>query len=352
MLRFNYEAPLNLLTPSVVRKIRAIHEYKGKQELYLQARPDVLDKLCTSARIRSADASNRIEGISTSSQRLNSLMAQRSEPATRAEQEIAGYRDVLALIHESHDYMPVTPNVILQMHGRLHRYSGHAFAGRWKDSDNAIVERGPNGEECVRFRPTPAVAVPAAMDELCASYVAAIKSGAMDPLVLIARFVFDFVSIHPFTDGNGRMSRLLTLLLLYQNGYLVGKYVSIEDEINRTRDSYYDALAASSQGWEANANDYVPFVDYLLGVVAAVYADFEAKVSGMLSGSRGKAERVEGMVSKSLGKVTKAEIALACPDISVTTIERALKDLLDEGKIEKVGAGRATAYVWRGELLP
>lgn len=154
MPQFNYEAPLNLLVPSVVRKISAIHESKGKQELYLQARPDALDKLCPSARIRSADASNRIEGISTSPQRLNSLIAQRGEPATRVEQEIAGYRDVLALIHESHDYMPATPNVILQMHGRLHRYSGHAFAGRWKDSDSAIVERGPDGEERVRFRPS------------------------------------------------------------------------------------------------------------------------------------------------------------------------------------------------------
>lgn len=348
MPRFDYDDPLNLLTTDVVRKIAVIHECKGKQALYLEARPDVLDRLCTSAKIRSADASNRIEGISTSPKRLNELMAERSEPVSRAEREIAGYRDALALIHESYEYMPITPNVILQLHAMLHRYSGHAFAGRWRDSDNAIVERNADGTEHVRFRPLSAVAVPGAMDELCASYASALEDEVIDPLILIARFVFDFVSIHPFTDGNGRMSRLLTLLLLYQNGYSVGKYVSIEEEINRTRDSYYEALAASSEGWGEGKSDYTPFVNYLLGVMVAVYADFESRVTGMIGGTKTKAERVEEVLLSSLGKVTKSDIALQCPDISVTTIERVLKKLLDDGKIEKVGKGRTTAYVWQG----
>ena len=206
-------------------------------------------------------------------------MVDKSEPATRAEQDIAGYRDALAFVHENYEHMRITPNVILQMHAMLHRYSGYAFAGHWKDSDNSIAERDADGIERVRFRPLPAVAVPEAMEELCSSYAAGIESEIVDPLILIARFVFDFVSIHPFTDGNGRMSRLLTLLLLYQNGYLAGKYISIEDEINRTRDSYYEALAASSEGWGDGEANYVPFTNYLLGIEIAVYADFESRGS-------------------------------------------------------------------------
>lgn len=347
MPHFDYDDPLNLLTPDIVKKVATLREYRGKQTLYLEARPDVLEKLCTSAKIRSADASNRIEGISTTDERLRDLLVDEGEPVTRAERDIVGYRDVLALVHESYEHMRITPNVILQMHALLHRYSGHAFAGHWRDSDNSIVERDADGVEHVRFRPLPAVAVPEAMEELCSSYAAGIESEIIDPLILIARFVFDFVSIHPFTDGNGRMSRLLTLLLLYQNGYLAGKYVSIEDEIDRTRDSYYEALAASSEGWGDGEADYVPFINYLLGIEIAVYADFESRVSGLLGGSKSKAERVEERLESSLGPIRKSDIARECPDISVTTIERVLKKLLDEGKIEKTGSGRSTAYVWR-----
>lgn len=346
MPHFDYNNPLNLLTPDIVNKVATLREYRGKQALYLEARPDALEKLCISAKIRSADASNRIEGICTTDKRLEDLLVERSEPVSRAEQEIAGYRDVLALVHESYEHMRITPNVILQMHAMLHRYSGHAFAGRWKDSDNSIVERDADGVERVRFKPLPAVAVPGAMEELCASYCAGIESDIVDPLILVARFVFDFVSIHPFTDGNGRMSRLLTLLLLYQNGYLAGKYVSVEDEINRTRDSYYEALAASSRGWSDGEADYAPFVNYLLGIEIAVYADFESRVSGLLGGLKSKAERVEECLESSLGPVKKSDIARECPDISITTIERVLKQLIDDDKIKKIGGGRSTAYVW------
>ena len=346
MPHFDYADPRDLFTPSIVRKVALIHEQKGRQSFYLKMRPDVLERLRTSAKIQSVDASNRIEGIATSPKRLSDIVARDRRPATRNEQEIAGYRDVLALIHENHDYMPVTPNVILQMHALLHRYSGHAFAGRWKDSDNAIVERLADGSERVRFQPTPAVAVPGAMEELCAQYAAALSAEAADPLLLIARFVFDFVSIHPFTDGNGRMSRLIMLLLMYQAGFDVGKYMSLEAEIDRTRDAYYDALAESSEGWNEGENRYVPFVDYLLGVIVAAYASLEDRVVGAVDGRTSKAERVEAAISGTLGKVSKADIALQCPDISVTTIERVLKELLDAGRIEKVGGGRATAYVW------
>ena len=337
-----------LQDPSLVRSLAALYEHKGKQALYLEARPDVLESLCEFAKVQSADASNRIEGISTSEKRLSEIVANHAQPKNRNEQEIAGYRDVLALIHESHDYIDVTPNVILQLHSMLHRHSGHAFAGRWKDSDNAIVERAADGSERVRFRPVPAVATPHAVEELCAEYNNAVGEGVLDPLILIPRFVLDFTCIHPFADGNGRMSRLLTLLLLYRAGFIVGKYVSIEDEINRTKDTYYDALQQSSVGWGEGKGDYAPFTRYTLGVVLAAYKDFESRVEGVIGTGISKPKRVEKVLSSRPGKVTKADIVRECPDISLTTIERTLHDLLAQGRVEKVGAGRSTGYVWKG----
>lgn len=350
MRDFSFDRASHVLEdPSLVRNLTALYEYKGKQALYLGARPDVLDSLCEFAKIQSTDASNRIEGISTSQKRLNEIVANRVQPRNRNEQEIAGYRDVLALVHESHDSIDVTPNVILHLHSMLYRHSGHAFAGRWKDSDNAIVERTADGAEHVRFRPVSAVATPHAMDELCSAYNRATNEGVLDQLVLIPRFILDFTCIHPFTDGNGRMSRLLTLLLLYRAGFTVGKYVSIEGEINRTKDTYYDALQQSSIGWDKGKNDYAPFTSYTLGVVLAAYKDFESRIEGVLGAGMSKPERIEKMLASSIGKVAKADIVRECPDISLTTIERTLHDLLGQGKIEKHGAGRSTAYVWRRE---
>ena len=348
MRDFSFSQALCVLEdPYIVRNLAALYEYKGKQALFLEARPDVLGSLCEFAKIQSTDASNRIEGIFTSEKRLSEIVANHAQPKDHNEQEIAGYRDVLALIHESHDYMDVTPNVILQLHSMLHRHSGFAFAGRWKDGDNAIVERGVDGSERVRFRPVPAVATPHAMEELCAEYNRATSEGVLDPLVLIPRFILDFTCIHPFADGNGRMSRLLTLLLLYRAGFVVGKYVSIEGEINRTKETYYDALQQSSAGWNEGHNDYAPFARYTLGVVLAAYKDFESRVEGVIGAGLSKPERIERVLASSIGKVAKADIVRECPDISLTTIERVLHDLLTQGRIEKVGAARSTAYVWK-----
>ena len=349
MRSFSFDQASRVLQdPSLVRSLTALYEHKGKQALYLEARPDVLESLCEFAKIQSADASNRIEGIFTSGKRLTEIVANHAQPINRNEQEIAGYRDVLALIHESHDYIDVTPSVILQLHSMLHRHSGYAFAGRWKDSDNAIVERTAEGSERVRIRPVPAVATPHAMEQLCAEYNRAVSEGVLDPLVLIPRFILDFTCIHPFTDGNGRMSRLLTLLLLYRAGFVVGKYVSIDGEIGRTKDTYYDALQQSSAGWGEGKSDYAPFTRYMLGVVLAAYKDFESRVEGVVGAGMSKPERVEKVLSSGLGKRTKADVVRECPDISLTTIERTLHGLLMQGKVEKVGGGRSTGYVWRG----
>ena len=261
------------MVPEIVSALGTIREHRGKQALYAATRPDILKGLVEVARIQSTGASNRIENISTSDKRLRELVADKVEPHNRDEREIAGYRFVLDMIHERHDAIPVKPGVILQLHRDLYRFSDTSYAGTWKDADNVIAERTATGEMVARFRPTSAVGTPSAMERLCDEYAEQITKGDYDPLLVSLIFVFDFVSIHPFNDGNGRMSRLLTLLLLYRSGYTVGKYVSIEKEIERTKSTYYEALAASSIGWQDGNNDYVPFVTYMLGVITACYKE-------------------------------------------------------------------------------
>ena len=335
----------HLLKPDIVALLTSIHEYKGEQALFIEAKADVLTKLVDIAKVQSTEASNKIEGIYTSDERLKKLLQDKTTPRNRNEQEIAGYRDVLATIHESYDYIALEPRVILQLHRDLYRHTGASFGGTWKDSDNAIIEFDANGEKRVRFQPMPAVTAPAALDELCGAFDEALKANVYDPLLLIAMFTFDFVCIHPFNDGNGRMSRLLTLLLLYRAGYVVGKYISIETEIEKSKSTYYESLQACSTGWIDGENAYTPFVRYLLGVVLAAYRDFENRVDGLVTGRLSKPERIEAVFERKVGKVTKADILAECPDISTTTVERTLADLQKQGYIEKVGKGRSTGYV-------
>ena len=340
---FDYESrPEELMTSDVMGMVSAIHEHKGKQELYRATKLEVLDKLCEVAMIQSTAASNRIENIKTSDKRLRDILADRIEPKNRDEREIAGYRYVLGMIHAQHEHIPAMPNVILQFHRDLYRQLDLSFAGNWKDSDNQIQERLADGSLAVRFQPTSAAGTPAAVENLCNEYNKAVKLGKFDPLILSAMFVFDFVSIHPFNDGNGRMSRLLTLLLLYKSDYLVGKYVSIEHEIEKTKDTYYEALGASSIGWHEGKNDYLPFVSYLLGVVLSCYKTLDARIE--TASTSNSEELVRGFFESHLGAASKRDVTDACPTISTRTAERVLKRLLDEGYIEKIGAARATLY--------
>ena len=237
-----------LLTPAVVSLLTQIHEYRGKQVLFIEAKLDVLNNLVQLAKIQSTDASNKIEGIYTADERLELLVRDKTRPTNRNEQEIAGYRDVLALIHENYDYIPPKPGMILQLHRDLYKYSG-LDGGHYKINDNAITEELPTGEKVIRFQPVSAWETPGCMERLCEAWVKALADETLDPLLLMPSFILDFLCIHPFSDGNGRMSRLLTLLLLYRLGYIVGKYISIEKLIERTQQSYYDALQASSIGW-------------------------------------------------------------------------------------------------------
>lgn len=344
MRYFDYtKAPEKLLTPEIVQMVGSIHEHKGKQELFLEANIDELKTLLEVALIQSTGASNRIEGIFTSDKRLEELVSQKAEPRNRSEQEIAGYREVLATIHESYEYINPRSNIILQLHRDLYSYAGSG--GNYKNSDNVIAETDAEGHQKARFIPVPAFQTAEAVDELCTSFQEAWESGQMDKLILIPMFILDFLCIHPFNDGNGRMSRLLTLLLFYKAGYIVGKYVSMEMLIERTKETYYEALQASSVGWHEEANTYEPFVKYYLGIMLKAYNEFESRVEHLKHRSLSKPDRVKAVINQKVGKITKKEIMELCPDISKVTVERTLTELVKSGYIAKVGAGPSTGYV-------
>ena len=338
-----------LLMPDVVSLLTQIHEYKGEQALFIQAKADTLTKLVEIAKIQSTEASNKIEGIYTSDERLKKLVQDKTTPRTRNEQEIAGYRDVLSTIHESFDYIPPKSSMILQLHRDLYKFSGMSYGGNYKSSDNVIAEIDAQGNKTVRFQPLSAWETPEAMDNLCRAYEEAVGAGKMDPLLLIPMFILDFLCIHPFNDGNGRMSRLLTLLLLYRAGYIVGKYISIEKLIEESKETYYEALQQSSQGWLEEGNDYAPFVRYTLGVVAAAYREFSTRVQALAVSGMSKPDRIREIIKGTLGKITKADIIKQCPDISQITVQRTLADLQKSGEILKLSGGRYTAYVWNRE---
>lgn len=344
MAQFEYGKTLDMLMiPEVVSALGDIRELKGKTSSLSALNPETFSALVEVAKIQSTGASNRIENISTSDKRLRELMTNKTDPKNRDEREIAGYRYVLDEIHESHDNIPVTPNVILQLHRDLYRFSGDSHAGKWKDSDNVIAERTAEGELVARFIPTSAAGTPAAVERICREYSRQVEDGTYDPLLASLVFVFDFVSIHPFNDGNGRMSRLLTLLLMYRNGYDVGKYVSIEKEIENSKETYYEALSASSTGWQNGENDYVPFVTYMLGIVTACYRELESRFS-VVALPAGNEESIRAFFDRLIGTATKREIMDANPNMSQRTLERILAKLQDEGVVEKVGAARSTAY--------
>ncbi|MCL2762628.1 MAG: Fic family protein [Treponema sp.] len=343
---FNYETlPASLICSEIMDLLSAVHEYKGKQELYVEAKPDVLTHLLEVARIQSTGASNRIEGIYTSDERLKALMHKKIDPQNRGEAEIAGYREVLRLIHENYDHIPIQSNIILQFHRDLYQFSPAAPRGKFKAADNIIAETDSNGTERIRFIPLSAFETPDAMERLCRSLTEALHNGKIDPLLLIPQFILDFLCIHPFTDGNGRLSRLLTLLLLYRCGYLVGKYISIEKIIEDTKETYYEVLEESSVHWLKGKNNTLPFVAYFLKVLLKAYRDFEERVSLMADKRLSKPERIRALFAGTLGKLSKQDILDRFPDTSVSTVENTLAMLLREGFIVKEGAGKRTRYV-------
>lgn len=350
MRKFNYTKKAEkLLTAEIVQMLSTIHEHKGRQDLFLEAHMDELNMLLDVAMIQSTGASNRIEGIFSTDKRLEELVKEKAEPRNRNEQEIAGYREVLATIHENYEYMNPSVNVILQLHKSLYSYSSSVRGGVYKNSDNVIAEIDGEGNQRTRFIPVSAWMTPDVMNEMCFSFRQAWSEDKIDKLLLIPMFILDFLCIHPFNDGNGRMSRLLTLLLYYKAGYIVGKYISIEMLIEKSKETYYETLQASSYLWHEDENNYEPFVKYYLGVFIKAYNEFESRVEYLRYKGLSKAQRIRSVIEQNAGRITKKEIMDICPDISRITVERTLTALVKSGCIAKVGAGPSTGYIFLGQ---
>lgn len=326
--------------------VAQIHEYKGRQEFYLKQKPAALDKLVEIAKIQSTEASNKIEGIVTTSTRIQQLFQEKTTPRNRDEEEILGYRDVLNLIHENFEYIPVRSPYILQLHRDLYKYSEKSISGRFKNTQNYIAETTPDGKQTIRFMPLPPYETPAAIEAICESFNRTIDASIVDPLLLIPFFITDFLCIHPFNDGNGRMSRLQTTLLLYQSGYMIGRYISIETKIEKTKEAYYDALNQSDANWHDGANDPTPFIKYLLGIILSAYRDFESRLN-LVDEKLPAIERVRKAIDGRIGKFTKRELMELVPSIGKASIENALRKLVEDGDIERHGQGKTTFYTKR-----
>lgn len=346
MRKFNLNNEASqIINQNIINLLTQIHEFKGKQDIYTETKPDILSSLLSVAKIQSISSSNKIEGIYTADKRIKELVSEKVIPKNRNEEEIAGYRDVLELIHENYNYININNNTILQLHRDLYKYSGN-IGGSFKTNQNYIEETLNDGTKVTRFIPLNAVETPIAIEELCNSYNNEIVLGQIDPLLLICLFIFDFVSIHPFNDGNGRMSRLLTLLLLYKSNYIVGKYISIEKIIETTKESYYDALKKSSDGWQTESNNYCYFVEYYLGVILNAYKEFSSRFEYIINNKLTATQRITIIFKESYVPINKSYILEKCPDISETTIERVLSTLLKDKKIEKISNGKLTKYKW------
>lgn len=331
----------------ILRYVAKIHEAKGKQELYIRQKPMELDRLVEIAKIQSTEASNKIEGIITTSTRLKQLVEEKIIPRNRDEREILGYRDVLNTIHENHDYIPIAPSYILQLHRDLLKYADFSYGGNFKNTQNFINETRADGTQVTRFTPMAPYETPRAIEKICESYKQALEMEVVDALILIPVFICDFLSIHPFNDGNGRMSRLLTLLLLYQSGYEVGKYISIEKQIEKTKDIYYSSLEQSDIGWHEAKNDPTPFIKYMLQIILACYVDFEERV-GLMDKNGVKStsyDIVKAYMLGKIGKMTRTEVIAACPSLASSTVSKAIKKLTEEGLILKCGKGKNTYYL-------
>ena len=323
--------------------IAAIYKEAGKQEMYLKQRPEELEKLVEIAKVQSTEASNAIEGIVTTSTRIRQLVEEKTAPRNRDEQEIAGYRDALNIIHENFDAIPITRNYILQLHKDLYSHMNNPMAGQTKSVQNYISATYPDGHTETLFTPLAPFETPEALDRICDEYNRVIGNMEAEPLIVIPIFIHDFLCIHPFNDGNGRMSRLLTTLLLYRNGFYVGKYISLEAKIAKNKDLYYAALRQAQEGWHEGTEDAVPFIKYLLGIILSAYRDFEERFS-LVEQKKPALETVRQATLNKIGRFSKQDIRELCPALSVSSIEGALRKLVASGELKREGNGKNTCY--------
>lgn len=348
MRKFNYHELLTRTWDAeILSYIAQIHEHKGRQELFLRQKPVELTRLVEIARVQSTESSNRIEGIVTTIPRLKQLLADKTMPKNRDEEEILGYRNVLNLVHESYRAIPIRSNYILQLHRDMLRYTGLSYGGKFKTTPNEIGMVLASGERITLFKPLEPYETPDAIDKICDSLQREMALGEIDALILIPCFILDFLCIHPFNDGNGRMSRLLTLLLLYQSGYIVGQYISIEKVIADTKEGYYQSLSQSDKNWREGKNDPKPFIKYMLAVILECYREFEKRLSvaEKIGPKSTSYDIVKAYATDHLGTFTKQEVLLNCPSLGSSSVESALQKLVQDGTLTRLGAGRTTHYV-------
>ena len=345
MRTFNYSAIKNQKWDSeILGLIAAIYKEAGKQELYLKQRPDELEKLVEIAKIQSTEASNAIEGIVTTNTRIRQLVEEKTTPRNRDEQEIAGYRDVLSIIHESYDAIPLSKNYILQLHKIMYSHMNNPMAGQTKNVQNYISATFPDGHTEILFTPLAPFETPEALDRICEEYNKVIGNMELEPLIAIPIFIHDFLCIHPFNDGNGRMSRLLTTLLLYRSGFYVGKYISLEAKIAKNKDLYYDALNRAQHGWYEGTEDAVPFIKYLLGTILAAYKDFGDRFA-IVEEKLPAIDMVRKAALNKIGRFTKQDIREQCPSLSLSSVEAALRKMVASGELKREGTGKSTCYI-------
>jgi Fic family protein len=331
-------------TPEQLSMLKVIGEFRGKQQLYFAQTPEILESLKKASLIESSESSNRIEGVIAPHHRIEEIVLHNTIPKNRSEQEIAGYRDALSLIHESSEFMNFTPNVILQLHSILYKYQA-GRGGHWKIADNEITEELPDKTKKIRFTPTQAVLTADAMEELSHEYQQAKEIQDLEPLIIIPLAIFDFLCIHPFRDGNGRTARLLSLLLLYHFDYQVGRYISLERIIEESKETYYDALLKSSANWHEGKHDVFPWLNYFWGMLLAAYKEFEARVGTVKKGKGFKTEQITLAVDQKLGEFTIGDIEKLCPGTSRDMIRAILRQLRDQGKIKSIGTGRGARWI-------
>lgn len=349
MRDYNYrEKWQRLLTPDIVSKLTIINEFKGEQKLFVKVHKDELSELIESAKIQSTEASNKIDGICTTDDRVRNVIQAKALLRNKDESEIAGYKDVLNTIINNFDYIPINANYFLQLHSDLYKFIANADVGRFKTVDNYLSKKDSTGKEYVCFQTVPARKASEAIDAMCIAYKEA--KNKVDPLILSAMFVLDFLCVHPFDYGNGRMSRLITLLLLCQSGFIVGKFISIEKIIEQSTESYYEAICESSKRWHENNNDYAPFVDYMLGVIIDAYRKFDERVKLVTNPELSKADRIREIIKNYKGTITKSELLEMNRDISDTTVQRTLASLLKMHEIKKINGGRYTKYIWNEDI--
>lgn len=346
MHRFDYSFLNNGLLPaSLVNLTASIASLKTMAGVRKERSIKVFTELETIAKVQSVKSSNAIEGIVTSDSRIAEIVNGNSAPLNHNEMEIAGYRDALNAIHQGYAYLDFRQVDIFRLHEMLMSMTGDEYGGKYKVSDNYILEEDSKGNRRIRFLPTPAAETPAAMEQLELAYLQARNDANINQLLLIPCVILDFLCIHPFRDGNGRMSRLLSLLLLYKNGYDAGKYVSFEEQINQYKAYYYDALAQSSVGWADNENSYFPFIENFLSMLYMCYKELDKRFAVVQGKRITKKARVEATVLNSLTPLSKAEICSILPDVSPSTVEVVLGSMVKNGSVRKIGSSRAARYI-------